>query len=111
MARPPRPGSSRGGDEPSGFGGGVTGQPGGSRSGGGQSWGTGGLNFDTKGIDEFTAAMRKAADAVKDFWTPFQDTRKAKSATDDFINHFKSQLKELGKVTGALGFPGAGGTG
>lgn len=84
----------------------------GGRSGTGSSWGTGGLNFDTKGIDDFAAAVSKAADAVERFWAPFKDTSQAKRQTDDFVNHFKASTRDLGKGgVPALGSGGVGGGG
>lgn len=91
-------------DEPN-PGGHMPGGGGGSR-GGGQPWATGGLNFDTKGIKEFTSEMKKAARAVEDFWKPFKDTSIAERRTNDFFKNVKKQMKEIKDGGGLLPVPG-----
>src|SRR5437660_12535301 len=88
-----------GGDEPNPTGYGDTG----SRGGSSQSWGTAGLTFDTKGIKDFTAELKKAAAQVEKFWAPFKDTKTAEAKTSAFFGDLKKHLE------GVAGHPALGG--
>lgn len=106
--------SGGGGDEPLGYGGAAAGGPGGSGGGGrGQAWATGGLNFDTSGLKEFTKALEKAAEQVERFWKPFTDVNKANQQTKDFFDKLRKEIKATSKQADDAGLKGliAGGEG
>lgn len=93
----------------------VAGGAGGGRAGGGgggrgPSIATGGLNFDTQGLRQFTSAMRAAGAEVKKFWQPFEKAKDNLRAVDAYFDHLEKRVKALkGLSNGAL--PAGGGPG